>query len=441
MPKVAIIGAGAAGMAAINCLYNKNDDYEFDVFDGRNRWGGRCLTEFLGDVPVDMGAEAIENPGSPWLELLSAAWEGGIEWKDPMTDLKDGLYWANGEHQTRTKAAEQENASLVQQSAAVSVIESRIQFPDVDQAAALASMLETPNDLIKVAQNFTFLESIEPTLFSALDKSRFKSGSSELAPFEKSSHKRLGLGEAFAQFGAWLETQTAITRRFNRRVVAVQAGQSMDTPGFAVRCVGDEVFSGYDAVLVTVPVSLLGDLEFPNSGHEVVRETIDGVRLGDYLKIAYKWPQAINHLVPEAKNAFSGWFADPAGQYVWQLRHYPNTDVLIAYAAGGYARERSADVLDSGAWLADQLRTIFDIEAGPSEILSYSWSDHEFSRGCYSYCRPGHAANRVALSKLSFPGLYFAGEASSIEYYGQVDGAYQTAAGAAAALDAYVSDL
>ncbi len=443
--KIAIIGAGAASMAAINQILTDTEasgDETIDVYDGRNRWGGRTLTEMVGDEPVDIGAEAIENEQSQWLTLLAKSNEN-LTWKKALNTPTTGLYWANNKTQTPNDAGDAENELEFANNRVVDIINNQISFPEQDTAAANPQLCENPTDLLKVYMNFTSSEAIEPWIFSATDRNRFQSGSVALFPYLSTTGKRLGLGDEFASFGNYLVDQSAgrITTLWGKHITAIQASQDPGSQGFTVVDSNSQATAGYDAVLITVPVPLLSELSLPYTADQIVKTTIDGIELGHYLKIAYDWPEAVKYCTNAGDSGFWGWFADPMGQYMWQLQAFPDSEVLIASITGSYAQLRSASLEKSALLLQNQLITTFNNINPPKEYVTYSWSDHPQSKGCYSHCRAGHAENRDQFSRLYFPGLYFAGEAMSLGYYGQLDGAYETAITAAKNVISYLSTL
>lgn len=57
--EIAIVGAGASGLAAANILENNNLNYQ--IFEASNRYGGRLKKSEFADIPVDLGAEWVHN--------------------------------------------------------------------------------------------------------------------------------------------------------------------------------------------------------------------------------------------------------------------------------------------------------------------------------------------------------------------------------------------
>lgn len=57
--KIAIVGAGASGLAAANILEKNKLNYQ--IFEASDRYGGRLKKSEFADIPIDLGAEWIHN--------------------------------------------------------------------------------------------------------------------------------------------------------------------------------------------------------------------------------------------------------------------------------------------------------------------------------------------------------------------------------------------
>lgn len=87
--RVAVIGAGISGLAAAWHLANAN--LSIDVFEARDRIGGRVWTTKLGDTPLDMGASWIHGTeGNPLVNLADSI---GL---DRVRTGSDGVYRGTG---------------------------------------------------------------------------------------------------------------------------------------------------------------------------------------------------------------------------------------------------------------------------------------------------------------------------------------------------------
>src|SRR4051812_28326597 len=73
MPKVIIIGAGAAGLTAASALHRQG--VEVMVLEARDRIGGRIFTmrDIFDGAPVDLGAEFVHGRPPAILDLAKSA--------------------------------------------------------------------------------------------------------------------------------------------------------------------------------------------------------------------------------------------------------------------------------------------------------------------------------------------------------------------------------
>src|SRR5437868_448079 len=87
------------------------------------------------------------------------------------------------------------------------------------------------------------------------------------------------------------------------------------------------------------------------------------------------------------------------------------------------------------SFAADELARLLgnDIRRKIAPLASTAWLQDPWSRGSYSYALPGHAEDRAALSAPVDSRLFFAGEATSPNFFSTAHGAYLTGLTAAEA--------
>ena len=97
-PRVIIIGAGFAGLAAAYYLYKKKID--FVVLEARNRISGRVFSHTIDErenLVIELGAEWI---GNSHLRMQNLCDEFGLEMQNNQFDshlIYQGKYYKNGE--------------------------------------------------------------------------------------------------------------------------------------------------------------------------------------------------------------------------------------------------------------------------------------------------------------------------------------------------------
>jgi monoamine oxidase len=87
------------------------------------------------------------------------------------------------------------------------------------------------------------------------------------------------------------------------------------------------------------------------------------------------------------------------------------------------------------AFAADELARLFgaDIRRQIAPLAATAWRQDPWARGSYSYALPGHAGDRAVLAAPVDDRLFFAGEACSPNFFSTAHGAYLTGLAAASA--------
>jgi monoamine oxidase len=93
-----------------------------------------------------------------------------------------------------------------------------------------------------------------------------------------------------------------------------------------------------------------------------------------------------------------------------------------AAAMFAFAADELADILGSG------------IRNHISPLAATAWLHDPWSRGSYSYAMPGHSGDRATLAAPVDERLFFAGEATSPNFFSTAHGAYMTGVAAADAV-------
>jgi monoamine oxidase len=191
------------------------------------------------------------------------------------------------------------------------------------------------------------------------------------------------------------------------------------------------------ALIVTLPTPILAreDVVFDPPLPQKV-DAAAGLPLGlaDKVFIALDEPEALpieGHL-----------FGDPHSALTGSYHTRPFGRPLIEAYLGGEGAERleaegaAAMQAFAMAQLCGQLGADFARRARP--FISTAWRADPLARGSYSHALPGHAGDRARLAAPVDGRLFFAGEATSPEFFSTVHGAWMSgeraAGGALAAL-------
>ena len=109
---------------------------------------------------------------------------------------------------------------------------------------------------------------------------------------------------------------------------------------------------------------------------------------------------------------------------------------INCFFGGRFAAQLERDgIAAMAAFASDELAGLFgtDIRRRLSPIAASFWRADPFAGGSYSYALPGHADDRALLAAPVDDRLFFAGEACSLNFFSTAHGAYETGIAAAEA--------
>ncbi len=400
---VAVIGAGSAGIGAARRLA-EDGTRRVLVLEARDRVGGRVNTIAPAGFPLDRGAEwlhsADRNPLSPIAQSLGfSVHRRPPEWTSRLARSGQGAeadWLATREAQSRARrkaAAESEDRSL-------------------------ASVLPPGgrwNQLLDATS--TWGNGAELERVSVKDYVRYD---------EHSTNTNWRLGEGYGRLfeklaeGLPIALETPVAR-IDHRGRAVR----LDTAHGAVTAA---------RVIVTVPTSILAG--------EILRFDPP---LPDKIAAAAGLPLGVdNKLFIGLNGPASGIGRDEflVGSTTrretmsYQIRPLDRPAIYCFFGgrfAAGMEREGGAAMF---AFAADELAGILgnDIRQRISLLAATGWLSDPWSRGSYSYAAPGHAGDRAVLAAPVDDRLFFAGEATSPNFFSTAHGAFTSGVAAAEAV-------
>ena len=182
-----------------------------------------------------------------------------------------------------------------------------------------------------------------------------------------------------------------------------------------------------DRVLVTLPLGVLkaGNVRFVPALPEEKQTAIATLGMGVLNKCYLRfpkvfWPNDVDWLeyIAEGHGEWTEWvsFVRTTGQ-----------PILLGFNAGTRGREIEAltdeQIVESAM---ETLRILYgDDIPEPTDFQITRWASDPFARGSYSFCSLGSTPQmRRELARPLDGKLFFAGEATSVDYYGTADGAY-----------------
>ena len=404
---VAIVGAGAAGLAAGRHIRSLRPDMTIQLFEAGARIGGRALTVAAGPhgTPVDLGCGWLHGGRDNAWSVIAArtgftidralsSWDGGGR------DL--GLGAADD------KQAEEALARFFERADSRSAEGSDV---------SLATLLEPNcrwNGLLGAIG--TFVNGVELDQASALDYRRYEPGRGP------DWRVREGYGRLIQFYGVDLPTS------LETRIERVDHGGGR---GIVLTSARGVVKARY--VIVTVPTSVLA--------HEAIRfdpplhaktDAANQLPLGIADKLFLGIPDNIE--LPDEHHLMGS--AEDLRTASYHVRPFGRA-VIECYFGGQLARDLEREGERAFvAFARKELARHFgrDLPERLQPLAATHWAMQPHIGGSYSYAKPGGSDARTVLARPVDDRLFFAGEACSRHRYSTAHGAYETGVAAAEAV-------
>lgn len=396
---IAIIGAGAAGIAAAR----RAQDYglSFALLEARDRIGGRCHTDTTS---------------------LGLTWDRGAHWLhsaavNPLTHMADALdqpYLKRESFIDRTLHLGSRLATEAEKADYQRAIDAGFEAVDVLGKQGLDVPVSDAHD--REARWYRLIEHLHeaisafpPERISALDLYRYYD-SGENWPLIR------GYGALVEALGAHLPVS------LETPVTAVDwsgRGVALETPKGTVKA---------KAVIVTVSTNVLarGLIHFAPALPQGLQAALEGVPTGVANKVAIKFSRDVFGL-PDTSYASFMDERDPARHAMsFQIRPF-GQELAIAYLGGRFAdemeREGAASMIDMAQTaLADMFGS--SILGSVERAVATGWGADPYALGAYSSALPGHAEDRMTLAKPVGERIFLAGEAVHPSWFSTVQGAF-----------------
>jgi monoamine oxidase len=393
--EVAIIGAGAAGLGAANAL--KNSGLSVLVLEARDRVGGRAHTIMASpDVTFDVGCgwlhSADQNSFVKIAEDLNFEINKSLPpWREraygkafPQDERDDYMRALDAFYDRATKAA----------------IEAEQSGRDVP-----ASLFLEPgnrwNPMIDAIS--TYINGCELDSVSLIDMEAYEDT-------DLNWRVRRGYGALIAAYGATcplaLNCQVTLIDHSAKRIRIETSRGSLTA----------------DKVIVTVPTNLIADeaIRF----HPPLPAKVDAARglplgLADKVTLALDEPEAL----PAEGNLRAATMRTAMGTY--HIRPF-GQPCIEGFFGGRFAQ--SLEDAGPGALAAESINEIVsclgnDFRRKLKPLAESRWAHDPFARGSYSHALPGHAGDRAVLAVPVDGRLFFAGEATSPDFFTTAHGA------------------
>jgi len=398
---VAVVGAGAAGLAAAKTV--RQAGLQVALLEANGRVGGRAHTERATfGVPFDRGAWWLHSADINPLSEFARAWGFTCLRRRGSRRVFLGERWATpGELRERT-AFYDRNFDAIHAAGRAG------------RDAPVSEVIEADGRWRPLLRHWIAVTSgVDPEEASTLDFANYRDT-------EVNWRVKEGVGTLVARYGADAPVELdAPVRRIGwggRRV-------RLETPKGALEA---------RAVIVTVSTGVLasGLIRFDPPLPEWKRSAIEAVPMGKANRIALQFDRDVFGL---PANSSATPFASAPETLSFQLRPF-GWNLAAGYVGGrlSSALERAGEnaMID---FALEKLKGIFG--AGIARRLvkasATAWEGDPYIRGGYTAALPGCAHRRADLAAPVDGRLLFAGEATSKEFYSTLHGAYLTGGAAA----------
>lgn len=388
---VAIIGAGAAGLGAAHALANSG--LSFLVLEARDRVGGRGHTIMAApDVTFDVGCG--------WLHSAD---------KNSFVSIAERLNFEIDK--TRPPWREQSFDAVFPPKERLNFIQALDDFYDRAEEAAKSGRDSVANACLEPGNRWnpmidaisTYVNGAELDRVSIADMDAYKDT-------EINWRLRRGYGALMAAYGApcpiALNTQVTL----------------IDHSGSRVRIETSRGTLSAGKMIVTVPTNLIADeaIRF----HPALPAKVDAARglplgLADKVTLALDQPDAL----PKDGNLRGATMRTAMGAF--HLRPF-GQPCIEGFFGGRFAQQ--LEDAGSGALAAQAIDEIVallgsDFRRRLKPLAESRWAHDPFARGSYSHALPGHAGKRAVLAAPVDGRLFFAGEATSPNFFSTAHGA------------------
>jgi monoamine oxidase len=392
---VAIIGAGAAGLGAANAL--RNSDLSLIVLEARDRVGGRAHTIMASpEVTFDVGCGWLHSANrNSFVKIAEAL---GFEINRNLPPWRERTYGKAFPQHDRDEFIRALDAFYDRAEEAAKVAEQTGR----DTPASLC--LEPGNRWNPMIDAIsTYINGCELDQVSISDMDAYEDT-------DINWRVRRGYGALVAAYGAACPLALGC-------VVTL-----IDHSGKRVRIETSNGTLTAAQVIVTVPTNLIANeaIRF----HPPLSAKVDAARglplgLADKVTLALDEPEAL----PVEGNLRAATMRTAMGTY--HLRPF-GQPCIEGFFGGRFAQ--SLEDAGEGALAAESINEIVSILGSDfrrklKPLAESRWAHDPFAQGSYSHALPGHADKREVLAAPVDGRLFFAGEATSPEFFSTAHGA------------------
>jgi monoamine oxidase len=394
---VVIIGAGAAGIGAGLALSRLGVPYL--ILEAKHRVGGRAHTDVdTFGRPWDRGCHWFYSADLNPLRALADRLEHPYE--------KENSEWMSAIHLGDRWASDGELVS-----AREFVADGFARIAAADKDVAIAEIVNQDGEWVRLMRDrIAQFRANEPENISALAYSRYEDSNVSRAV-------SAGVGALFEHMARGLPVRTGC----EVRRIGINGGR-VEVEG------RDDTMVSAGAAIVTVSTEVLrsGAIEFDPALPDEMTTALDSINLGYAEKIALSLKSDPFGFSETTRITLSGGSGDEARHVQFEI--IPNGRPLAVAHIGG---DLAHDLAEAGeAAMVDYALSALvsaygsDVASMVVETAATNWSTDPYVLGGYSAVKPGKVGARSVLREPAAERIYFAGEATSSQYFATCHGAY-----------------
>jgi monoamine oxidase len=445
-PRIAIVGAGIAGLQAAHVL--AKGGLGADLYEAGARAGGRIMTLRNIVAPglyTEAGGEFIDTSHE---DMMSLAREFGLPIQDALAGEHAGLIenaWLFGgrlRSEAEVAAAVRDFTGAIQKdmgqlpdeiSAGTTGLAAELDRMSLEEYLDKRGVTGWLRDLIQVAYIAEFgLDAGRQSCLNLLTLVSFDTSEGRFEEFGESDERFRIEGGNQALTDAMAAKYQA-NLKLNHRLEAVAA----DGEGYRLSFLADGVAVDRkaDVVILALPFTLLRSVDFRMELPDVKRKCIRELGYGTNSKLFLGF-----NARPWRKAGFAGnFFSDGPAQSGWDhTKTQPGPAGGITLYQGGTA---GLDLAKGGPKaqadiMADPLDQVFpgSKEAHNGSVGAFHWPTYPLSLGSYACYLPGQWTTLAGEEGKPVGNLFFAGEHCSMDFQGYMNGGAVTGRLAAEAI-------
>lgn len=437
--RVAIVGAGLAGLACATRLLTK--DIGVTIYEANKRVGGRTFTDrtsFPGRT-VDLGGEFIDSWHDQLRGLVTAL---GLELEDTWEDdsVSETLAYVHGDILTEDELELFEQRMKQQVSAALA----SHPFDPADVTYKKSDAFDRAIDAMSAAE-WLDRAGLERDKVRSIFEAGFLSlygGSLEETSALVMLQELIGSGsdsdERFLVRGGAGQVAELLAQRFSNDVLKLEhkltkVKQLADGKvQLTFDVAGSQKVETAEAVVLALPFSTLRDVEIDAPLSAAKKNAIAKLHYGAGSKLCVGFTGKPWRALDSSGTVLS----DSAFPCCWdETRMQDSENGVITFFTGGYDGRVLAqvDLNIQRAGLLEVLNRVFPgvRSAARAENVLVTWADEPFAKGGYALYAPGQVTTMRGCEGEPEGKLFFAGEHTSLEAQGFMEGAVRSGVRAA----------